>query len=86
MRNWARPAPATTSPSTIARSSWDKIACINGASSSLYCVMPAAAAMRTTRRRAKPEKSGSSSAERISRTRSARKLKHSTASPSRMPR
>ena len=51
-----------------------------------YCVMPTAAAKRTTRWRAKPEKSGSSMAPRISRTRSARKLKHSTPSPSFMPR
>ena len=47
--------------------------------------MPIAAAILTVRARAKPENFGSSSASRISRTRSARKLKHSTPSPSRMP-
>ena len=47
--------------------------------------MPTAAANLTARVRAKPENSGSSSAARISRTRSARKLKHSTPSPSCMP-
>ena len=63
-----------------------KIVCISLSRSSLYCAMPTAAAKRTWRLRGKPEKFGSSIAPRISRTRSARKLKHSTPSPSRMPR
>ena len=44
--------------------------------------MPTAPAKRTTRGRGKPEKFGSSIAPKISRARSARKLKHSTPSPS----
>ena len=56
-----------------------------GPDRSLYCVMPTAAAKRTARLRGKPANDGSSIAPRISRTRSARKLKHSTPSPSLMP-
>ena len=47
-----------------------------------YCAMPTAAANLIARLRGKPSNSGSSIAPRISRTRSARKLKHSTPSPS----
>ena len=50
-----------------------------------YSTMPVAAAKRGTRARGKPAKSGSSRADRICRTRSARKLKQSSPSPSRIP-
>ena len=62
-----------------------KSACRNAFSFSLYSVMPTAAATLTVRVRWKPENVGSRIAASSSRTRSARKLKQSTPSPSRMP-
>ena len=83
MRSCVRPASATTSPrmfgERLRREDRLHAAC---RARREYCVMPTAAANLTVRLRGKPEKSGSSMAPRISRTRSARKLKHSTPSPS----
>ena len=85
MRSCVRPAAATTSPRIFVSDCGGKIDCMNLSSSSLYCVMPTAAANLTVRGRGNPANAGSSIAPRISRTRSARKLKQRMPSPSRMP-
>ncbi len=76
MRSWVRPALATTSPRVSARSCGGKIVVMRAASALEYSTIPAAIASAGTRGRAKPSKSGSSRAARISRARSAPEVRH----------
>ena len=83
MRSCVRPASATTSPRMFGKVCGGKIVAISLSRS--LAVLRHADGGGESRRRAcarSRRKSGSSIAPRISRTRSARKLKHSTPSPS----
>ena len=86
MRSCLRPRAATISPITFRSSTGLKIAVMKRLSCSEYSTMPSAAAKLDDRGCArKPSKAGSSSASRISRARSARKLAMTMPSPSFMP-
>ena len=85
MRNCASPCPATHDPSVLAMSCDGNTAGITRSSRSEYCTIPSTAAHRGRPSTAKPSNFGSTSAPRISRARSARKLAKNSPSPSAAP-
>ena len=84
-RNCFSPLPATQSPSVLTMSAEGNIAGISASSVSEYCTMPSAAAHFGRPTTSKPSNFGSTSASRICRARSARKLAKKSPSPSAAP-